>query len=40
MGEAARARAAEFFKEDGIVDALLEAYQAAAHREAVARGAA
>jgi glycosyltransferase involved in cell wall biosynthesis len=34
MGEAARARVAELFKEDGIVDALLEAYQAAARRAA------
>jgi hypothetical protein len=40
MGEAGRARAAEFFREDRIVDALLEAYQAAADREAATRGAA
>ena len=40
MGEAGRARAAEFFREDRIVDALLEAYQAAAGREAATRGAA
>lgn len=40
MGEAARVRAADFFKENGIVDALLDAYQAAADREAVTRGAA
>jgi glycosyltransferase involved in cell wall biosynthesis len=34
MGEAGRLRAAEVFREDGIVDALLEAYQAAAARRA------